>query len=88
MTSKTRSVRYTSTYVPREESWLGKAGRPWNPGLVIYAHADGGFSVWDPARNYWKKQGNLDVQERLCRAATDLDRRSRKWSSNKPAPPT
>lgn len=63
--SKTKSVSYVSQYVPREESWVGKAGRPWNPGLVIYAHADGGFSVWDPARNYWKKKGNLDVQERL-----------------------
>ncbi len=65
VTSKTKDVYYTSTYLPREESWLGKAGRPWNPGLVIYAHADGSFSVWDPARNYWKRQGNLDVQERL-----------------------
>ena len=45
--------------------WSRKAGRPWNPGLVIYAHADGGFSVWDPARNYWKKKGNVDIQERL-----------------------
>jgi hypothetical protein len=32
---------------------------------VIYAHADGGFSVWDPARNYWKTKGNVDVQDRL-----------------------
>ncbi len=24
------------------------------PGLIIYARVDGGFSVWDPARNYWK----------------------------------
>ncbi len=65
VTSKTKSVSYTSKYVPRDESWLGKAGRPWNPGLVIYAQADGGFSVWDPARNYWKKKGNIDIQERL-----------------------
>jgi hypothetical protein len=65
LTSKVTSVAYESTYVPREESWRGKAGRPWNPGLVIYAHADGGFSVWDPARNYWKTKGNMDVQERL-----------------------
>jgi len=65
LTSKTKSVFYTSKYVPRDESWLGKAGRPWNPGLVIYAHADGGFSVWDPARNYWKKKGNIDIQEQL-----------------------
>ena len=24
--------------------------------MVIYAQADGGFSVWDPARNYWKEK--------------------------------
>lgn len=23
--------------------------------MVIYARVDGGFSVWDPARNYWRK---------------------------------
>ncbi|MDA1014292.1 MAG: ATP-binding protein [Planctomycetota bacterium] len=65
MKSKTKSVAYTSKYIPRDESWLGKAGRPWNPGLVIYAQSDGSFSVWDPARNYWKTKGNVDVQERL-----------------------
>lgn len=65
LTSKVTSVAYESRYVARDEAWQGKAGRPWNPGLVIYAHSDGGFSVWDPARNYWKKKGNVDVQERL-----------------------
>ena len=58
-------VVYESKYVPRDEAWLGRAGRPWNPGLVVYAHADGGFSVWDPARNFWKTRGGVDVQERL-----------------------
>lgn len=58
-------VEYESKYVPRDEAWLGRAGRPWNPGLVVYAHADGGFSVWDPARNYWKTRKGVDVQERL-----------------------
>ena len=62
---KTETVTYESKYVPRDESWLGKAGRPVNPGLVIYAHADGAFSIWDPARNYWKTKGSIDVQERL-----------------------
>ena len=65
LTSKRGHVGYTSHYSPRDEAWTGKAGRPWNPGLVLYAHSDGGFSVWDPARNYWKKKGNVDVQERL-----------------------
>ena len=56
---------FESTYSVRDESWTGQPGRPWSPGLVIQAHADGGFSVWDPARNYWRKRGNIDVQERL-----------------------
>lgn len=63
--SKTGKVKYESPYVADEQAWKGKSGRPWNPGLVIYALADGGFAVWDPARNYWKKQGNIDVQERV-----------------------
>ncbi len=63
--TKVKSVEYESQYVARDEAWLGKAGRPGNPGLVIYAHSDGGFSVWDPARNYWKRRGNIDVQDRL-----------------------
>jgi AAA domain, putative AbiEii toxin, Type IV TA system len=58
-------LSYVSTYVPRDEAWQGKAGRPPSPGLVIYVHADGGFSVWDPARNYWKQKGNIDTQDRL-----------------------
>lgn len=65
LTSKSGVVAYESQYSPRDEAWTGKSGRPWNPGLVIYAHADGSFSVWDPARNYWKRRGNIDVQERL-----------------------
>lgn len=32
--------------------WKGRRGKPCKPGLVIYARVDGGFSVWDPARNY------------------------------------
>jgi putative AbiEii toxin of type IV toxin-antitoxin system len=65
LTSKSGTVSYKSQYSPPDEAWTGKPGRPWNPGLVIYAHADGGFSVWDPARNYWKRRGNIDIQERL-----------------------
>ncbi len=56
---------YESTYSVRNQSWTGQSGRPWSPGLVIHAHADGGFSVWDPARNYWRKRGNIDIQDRL-----------------------
>jgi hypothetical protein len=63
-TGKSRSVEYVSTYARREGAWTGQQGRPANPGLVIYAMADGGFAVWDPARNYWRTQGGMDVQDR------------------------
>ena len=59
------SRSFESTYSVQDESWTGQSGRPWSPGLVIHGHADGGFSVWDPARNYWKRKGNIDVQDRL-----------------------
>ncbi len=34
------------------------------PGLVIYARIDGGFSVWDPARNYWRDEETGHETER------------------------
>ena len=60
-----KSRSFESTYSVLDESWTGQTERPWSPGLVIHAHADGGFSVWDPARNYWRRKGNIDVQDRL-----------------------
>lgn len=62
--AKKKRAAYESSYKQRDQAWVGKAGRPPNPGLVIYALADGGFAVWDPARNYWKTKGSIDVQER------------------------
>ena len=50
------SVDYTSTFDRRVEEWSIDQGRPPIPGMVIYAQVDGGFSVWDPARNYSKKE--------------------------------
>ena len=59
------SRSYESAYSALQEGWPGRPGRPYNAGLVVYAHADGGFSVWDPSRNYWQTRGNLDVQDRV-----------------------
>ncbi len=59
------SKRYESTYSAPDEAWPGKPGRPPIAGLVVYALADGGFSVWDPARNYWRTNGDVDVQDRI-----------------------
>jgi hypothetical protein len=55
--SKTKPIEYTSNFDSEAQVWSTKRGRPGDPGLVIYAQVDGGFSVWDPARNYhreWK----------------------------------
>lgn len=56
---------YTARYELEDQDWVGPSGRPVNPGMVLYAMADGSFAVWDPARNYWKRRGNRDVQERV-----------------------
>ncbi len=64
-TGKVKKEQYTSEYQPREEVWKGRPGRPANPGLVFYAMSDGSFAVWDPARNYWRTQGDVDVQDRV-----------------------
>lgn len=56
---------YESTFDWPSQSWTGRGpGRPLNPGMVIYAQSDGGFSVWDPARNYWKKTAGVDDPNR------------------------
>lgn len=47
------SYGYTSKYEPDRVRWTVKQSRPPIPGLILYAQVDGGFSVWDPMRNYW-----------------------------------
>ncbi len=63
-TAKSKTFSYVSTFDRKVQGWTGKAGRPANPGLVLYAQADGSFAVWDPARNYWRQSGKIDVQDR------------------------
>ena len=60
--SKTKG--HASTFEPRSQNWTVPHGRPAIPGLVFYALADGSFSVWDPARNYWKSKNTEEGQER------------------------
>jgi hypothetical protein len=45
----------TSKFRREDESWPLDAKRPPMPGIVVYIRIDGGFSVWDPARNYWRR---------------------------------
>ena len=63
-TGKTTNEDYESTYSRRDQAWTGRPGRPTNPGLVLYAMSDGSFAIWDPCRNYWRRQGGVDVQDR------------------------
>ena len=51
------SLAYESTYSPLDEAWPGRAGRPWIAGLVVYAHADGGFSVWESSQELLAEEG-------------------------------
>jgi hypothetical protein len=44
-------LEHTSTFDREAEHWSVSSSRPLAPGLVLYAQVDGGFSVWDPARN-------------------------------------
>ncbi len=46
------SYEYESTFNRETEHWSVKKARPAIPGMVLYAQVDGGFSVWDPVRNY------------------------------------
>ncbi|WCM21168.1 ATP-binding protein [Paraburkholderia bryophila] len=50
--AKTRSVSDDCDFDRVAQSWKRAVGRPAIPGLVIYAQSDGGYSIWDPARNY------------------------------------
>ncbi len=61
---RSTTAEYEARYVPRDQAWVGPAGRPLLPGLVIYAHTDGSFSFWDPHRNYWRRRGDADVSPR------------------------
>ena len=61
---RTRSVPWSAAFSRPDQTWLGSAGRPALPGIVVYAHADGSFSVWDPARNYWSLPGDTSLKER------------------------
>ncbi len=63
--AKTKNITHTSAFIPKEQIWPVKFGRSTNPGLVLYAMADGSFAVWDPHRNYWRTRAGRDVPEHI-----------------------
>ena len=50
----------TCDFDRKEQRWKLPRRRPLMPGLVLYARVDGGFSAWDPARNYWRTSPGAD----------------------------
>jgi len=50
-----RAQPVRSKFRHADATWPVDAKRPPMPGIVVYIRIDGGFSVWDPARNYWRK---------------------------------
>ena len=60
--AETATERYTSVFNSGFQAWLGRKGRPANPGLVIYAMSDGSYAVWDPYRNYWRNPLSVDME--------------------------
>lgn len=62
LSAASKEITYISNFDRVRQAWTERPGRPANPGLVIYAQVDGGFAVWDPARNYWKKRGGEENQ--------------------------
>lgn len=56
---------YTCEFSLERDAWLGQPGRPINPGIVLYAMADGSFALWDPARNAWTQEEGKDSPERI-----------------------
>lgn len=62
--TSTKTTEKVSLYDRQLQHWPRDRGRPPNPGLVVYAQVDGGFSVWDPAQNYWRTKPGVEDPER------------------------
>ena len=56
--SKNESVSCRSEYIRAEDVWDHTVVRSSLPYLVVYAHADGSFSVWDSSRKYRRQWGS------------------------------
>ncbi|WP_459556878.1 AAA family ATPase [Lacunimicrobium album] len=62
--SKTTEADRKADFDFESWTWHRQRGRPPMAGLVIYAAVDGSFSVWDPARNYWRGTSENDDEPR------------------------
>lgn len=73
------TLEMTCEYDLENGSWRFKQGRKPIPGLVVYARVDGGFSVWDPARNYWRQSDQSPEEDRQRPSSFQFTRRQ-VWS--------
>lgn len=56
--SDDETVDSAETYSRPDEAWMARAWSTMPRCLVVYAHADGSFSVWDVVRNGRPRQAN------------------------------
>jgi len=55
-----QNQQHTYSYSKEDESWSpAPKGKPPITGLILYARLDGGFSVKDPERNYWRDKDEV-----------------------------
>ncbi len=76
--SLTKIHKSKSKWQPAAQTWNRRAGRPPNPGLVLYARVDGSYSVWDPARNY-RLYSRADGGKATSPAAYQFDSQEVLW---------
>ena len=55
-TDQGRDIEKIVEFDLQQQMWKLPKSRPPIPGVVIYAHIDGSFSVWDPNKNYWNHE--------------------------------
>jgi hypothetical protein len=62
---KTRDVNDVNVSFNNDrQAWSFPVAKPTLPGLILYAQSDGGFAVWDPARNYSDREGSGENDRR------------------------
>lgn len=69
---------FTAEFDREANKWKIAPGPKPQPGLVIYAMADGSFAVWDPILNYWKG----GAIEALGKPKAYILSRAELWPSN------
>lgn len=63
ITDQRKNIIKEMTFDLSQQTWKIPASRPPIPGVVIYAHIDGSFSVWDPNKNYWSHVKNENEED-------------------------